>query len=176
MLLACHAQVPGQRTDEAGWRQPPVKIQPPHRFISRLSVDRGLAETYLGAYRARLNANLRFWDSLDGKVDWPDRGNGAHPLTELLLADFLAVDLSRPYVEHGSFFEIELVGREGRSHQTCGGRSLNDDVMDTLFTLWVNGGNGPAIRDGVEQATMPAAAVFPYLAPPNPDPPPRPAP
>ena len=25
-----------------------------------------LAEAYLGAYRARLNANLAFWDSLDG--------------------------------------------------------------------------------------------------------------
>ena len=32
-----------------------------------------LADTYRGAYRARLNANLGFWDSLDGKVDWsPD--------------------------------------------------------------------------------------------------------
>ena len=31
-----------------------------------------LGETYQGAYRARLNANLRFWDGLDGKADWPD--------------------------------------------------------------------------------------------------------
>ena len=30
-----------------------------------------LADTYQGAYRARLNANLGFWDGLDGKVDWP---------------------------------------------------------------------------------------------------------
>ncbi len=134
-----------------------------------------LGETYQGAYRARLNANLSFWDGLDGKVDWPDLEDGAHPLTELVLADFLVVDLSRPYVEHGSFLEIELVGREGRSHQTCGGRSLNDDVMDTLFTLWVNGGNGPRIRDGVDQASVPAAVIFPYLAAPNPRPPRPPA-
>ena len=26
---------------------------------------------YQGAYRARLNANLAFWDGLDGAVDWP---------------------------------------------------------------------------------------------------------
>ena len=38
-----------------------------------------LAETYQGAYRARLNANLGFWDSLDGKVDWPARRNGPIP-------------------------------------------------------------------------------------------------
>ena len=29
-----------------------------------------LAEGYRGAYRARLDANLAFWDSLDGKTDW----------------------------------------------------------------------------------------------------------
>ena len=30
-----------------------------------------LGDSYGGAYRARLNANLAFWDGLDGKVDWP---------------------------------------------------------------------------------------------------------
>ncbi len=41
-----------------------------------------LADTYVGAYRARLNANLGFWDRLDGKVDWPADEHGDHPLTE----------------------------------------------------------------------------------------------
>ena len=130
-----------------------------------------LAPAYLGAYRARLNANLAFWDRLDSHQDWPADEGGAHPLTELLLADFLVVDITKPYAEQGSFLEIELATREARRHQTCGGRALNDDVMDTLFTLLVNAGNGPRIRDGVEQATMPAARTFPYLAAPNPDPP-----
>jgi Domain of unknown function (DUF4331) len=130
-----------------------------------------LAPAYLGAYRARLNANLAFWDGLDAKQDWPGDDGGAHPLTELLLADFLVVDITKPYAERGSFLEIELATRAGRAHQTCGGRALNDDAMDTLFTLLINGGNGPRIRDGVDQATMPAARTFPYLAAPNPDPP-----
>lgn len=43
--------------------------------------------------------------------------------------------------------------------------------MDTIFTLLVNAGNGSTIRDGVDQATKPASQAFPYLAPPNPDPP-----
>ena len=30
-----------------------------------------LSHAYEGAYRARLNANLAFWDGLDGKTDWP---------------------------------------------------------------------------------------------------------
>jgi hypothetical protein len=130
-----------------------------------------LVPAYQGAYRARLNANLAFWDGLDGNQDWPADEGSAHPLTELLLADFLVVDVTKPYAEQGSFLEIELAARGRRGHQTCGGRALNDDVMDTLFTLLVNAGTGPRIRDGVDQATMPASCTFPYLAPPNPDPP-----
>jgi hypothetical protein len=130
-----------------------------------------LSHVYENAYRARLNANLAFWDGLDGKTDWPARGDGTHPLTELMLADYLVVDVTKPYTEQGSFLEIELAARRGEDHRTCGGRALNDDVMDTIFTMLVNAGNGPVIRDGVDQATRPASREFPYLAPPNPDPP-----
>ena len=134
-----------------------------------------LAATYLGAYRARLNANLAFWDGLDGETRWRPDGDGKHPLTDLFLADFLVLDLAKPHRERGSFLEIELAQRAGREHETCGGRALNDDVMDTFFTLIVNGGDGPPIRDGVDGATRPGSRTFPYLAPPNPDPPTPPA-
>ena len=90
---------------------------------------------------------------------------------QLILADYLVVDVTKPYAEHGSFLEIELAARRGEAHRTCGGRTLNDDVMDTIFTLLVNAGNGPVIRDGVGRASRPASREFPYLAPPNPDPP-----
>jgi hypothetical protein len=130
-----------------------------------------LASSYLGAYRARLNANLAFWDGLDGETRWGPDGDGKHPLTDLFLADFLVVDLDKPYQESGSFLEIELARRASREHETCGGRALNDDVMDTFFTLIVNGGDGPVIRDGVDGATRPGTRTFPYLALPNPDPP-----
>jgi hypothetical protein len=129
------------------------------------------AHVYEGAYRARLNANLGFWDGLDGKVDWPLDERGAHPLTELVLADYLVVDVTKPYVEHGSFLEPELAARRGEDHRTCGGRTLNDDVMDTIFTWLIAGGEGPPIRDGVDRASRPAGQAFPYLAAPNPDPP-----
>jgi hypothetical protein len=128
-------------------------------------------DAYLGAYRARLNANLAYWDSLDGKTDWPIDETGAHPLTELVLADYLVVDVTKPYAESGSFLEIELAARRGEAHATCGGRALNDDVMDTIFTQLVNAGNGPVIRDGVDQSSRPASHEFPYLSPSNPDPP-----
>ncbi|WCB93085.1 hypothetical protein DSM104299_01787 [Baekduia alba] len=130
-----------------------------------------LADGYLGAYRARLNANLAFWDGLDDKADWTPRADGSHPLTELVLADYLVVDLTKPYVEHGSYWEIELAALRGEAHQTCGGRTLNDDVMDIIYTQIINAGTGPVIRDGVDRSTRPGTRTFPYLAEPNPDPP-----
>jgi hypothetical protein len=125
-----------------------------------------LGRTHLGAYRARFNANLAFYDSLDGKTDWPLDKHGNHPLTELLLHDFLVVDVSKPFSE-GSYFEIEQAMLQGRTHTTCGGRSLNEDFMDKYYTLLINAGNGPRIRDGVDEPTALASAVFPYLAPAN---------
>ena len=121
---------------------------------------------YVGAYRARLNANLAFFDGLDGKVDWPLDPHGNHPLTELLLADFLVVDTSKPFSETG-YFEIEQAILEGRPHASCGGRWLNEDLVDFLLTLYVNAGKGPRIRDGVDGPIAWSSKVFPYMATPN---------
>ncbi|HYL65294.1 MAG TPA: DUF4331 family protein [Candidatus Methylomirabilis sp.] len=129
-----------------------------------------LGPTYLGAYRARMNANLPFWDGLDKKTDWPPDAHGNHPLTELLLADFMVVDASKPYAEDG-YLEIERALLNGTSHETCGGRTPNDDIADTFLTMLVNGGNGPRISDGVDGQAVPASRAFPYLAPPELNPP-----
>ncbi len=125
-----------------------------------------LGHGYLGAYRARLNANLAFWDSLDGETAWPPDGDGTHPLTELLLQDFLIVDASKPYTEQ-SYFDIEKAMLQGRTPASCGGRSLNDNFIDTMYTILINGGAGPRIHQGVDRAAVAAAEVFPYLAPPT---------
>ncbi|MGE0542900.1 MAG: DUF4331 family protein [Dehalococcoidia bacterium] len=134
-----------------------------------------LAPVYLGAYGARLNANLAFYDGLDDKTDWTPDAKGHHPLTNLLLADFLVVDTSKPFAD-GAFLEIEQAMLAGTPHQTCGGRPLNDDIIDTLYGWMINAGTGPHISDGVDHATVPASRTFPYLAQPNPNPPPRTAP
>jgi hypothetical protein len=125
-----------------------------------------MSKDYGSAYRARMHANLALMDRLDGKIDWPLGPDGAHPLTELLLADYLVVDATRPY-SADSFFEIEQATLHGRAHQTCGGRSLNDDVIDKELTLLVNAGNGARVSDGVDRPETPVSDVFPYLAPPT---------
>lgn len=129
-----------------------------------------IGTAYGTAYRSRFNANLAFWDGLDGKTDWPPDAQGAHPLTEFLLADFMVVDVSKPFADD-SYLEIERMLLKGAPHQTCGGRWLDDDAIDTLLTFMINAGNGPRISDGVDQATVPASRAFPYLAPPEPNPP-----
>jgi Domain of unknown function (DUF4331) len=131
-----------------------------------------MSKDYRGVYRARLSANLAVFDRLDGKIDWPLNLDGSHPLTELLLADYLVLDVSRPFTEKG-YFEIEQAMLPGRPHETCGGRWLNEDVMDTIYTLVVNGGNGPPISEGLNGPTVSASNVFPYLAPANPPPTPE---
>lgn len=125
-----------------------------------------LRHGYLSAYRARLNANLAFWDSLDGDLAWSTDETGTHPLTELLLQDCLVVDPSKPYSER-SYFDIEMDTLHGRTHSSCGGRSLNDNVIDTMYTVLINGGLGPRIRQGVDHATAKGTKTFPYLAAPS---------
>lgn len=129
-----------------------------------------LSSTYLAAFRARIDANLDFFNGLDQRKDSGLKANGTYPLTDVLLDDFLLVDISKPYREDG-FLEIELAALQGRTHTSCGGRALNHDVIDALYTLIVNGIDGDPVSDGVDRATVPAGTAFPFLAPPNDDPP-----
>jgi len=82
----------------------------------------------------------------------------------------MIVDVSKPFRETG-YLEIEQAMLRGEPHTTCGGRTLNEDATDKYLTMLVNNGVGPAISDGVDQATVPATRVFPYLAAPEPNPP-----
>jgi len=145
----------------------PVNRDLEMRDLYNLEDPYHIGPDYRNAYRARLDANLAYMDSLDGKSDWSLNANGHHPLTDLILGDYLVVDPSKPYAED-SFFEIESAMLSGAVHESSGGRSLNDQVMDTIYTLCVNGGNGPRISDGLKQSTQRATLTFPYLVAPNP--------
>jgi hypothetical protein len=124
-----------------------------------------MGRDYRGAYAARLSANLAAFDRIEGATAWPLDADGAHPLTELLLADHLVVDLAQPFAED-DYFAIERAVLDGRTPDSCGGRWLDDDVMDTIYSLLITGGRA-RITDGVDGPTAPAARTFPYLAPPG---------
>jgi hypothetical protein len=119
---------------------------------------------YVGTYRARFNANLAFWDNLDGKIDWQAGENNQHPLTNVLLNDILVIDTAKPCKEQG-YLDIEKAILADRPYETCGGRMPNEDTVDDIISLYVNRGNGPRIGDGVNQPTQLATNSFPFLPP-----------
>jgi hypothetical protein len=125
-----------------------------------------VSKEYGPLYESRLDANLAFLDQLDGKTVWPLGPDGRHPVRDLLIGDFLILDLAHPF-SPGNFLEIERAILGNRSHESCGGRWLDDDILDEMLTLFVNGGRGERLGDGVDGSTKPASLSFPYVREPN---------
>jgi Domain of unknown function (DUF4331) len=125
-----------------------------------------LSKEYRSLYESRLDANLAFLDGLDGKTAWPIGQDGKHPLRDLLIGDFLILDLAHAFTP-GNFLEIERALINNRSHESAGGRWLEDDILDEMLTLFVNGGRGERLGDGVDAPTKPASLSFPYVREPN---------
>jgi hypothetical protein len=125
-----------------------------------------LSREYRPLYESRLDANLAFWDGLDGKAAWPLAPDGSHPLRDLFMSDFLVLDLAKPFAP-GNFLEIERALMNNQPHKSAGGRWLDDDIFDDLLTLLVNGGRGERFGDGVDAPTKPASLSFPYVREPN---------
>jgi hypothetical protein len=125
-----------------------------------------LSKEYRPLYESRLDANLAFFDGLDGKTAWPLGPDGRHPLRDLLIGDFLILDLAQSFAA-GTFLEIERSLIDNQRHTTAGGRWLDDDILDDLLTLTVNGGRGERLGDGVDAPTKPGSRTFPYVREPN---------
>ena len=124
-----------------------------------------LSKVYRPLYDSRLDGSLAFWDSLDGQTAWPLAPDGHHALRDLLMDDFLILDLAHGFVP-GSFLEIERALVNNRAHKAVGGRWLEDDILDELL-MFVNGDGGERLGDGVDAPTKPASLSFPYVSQPN---------
>jgi hypothetical protein len=125
-----------------------------------------LSKDYRPLYASRLDANLAFFDALDGKTAWPLGADGRHPLRDLLVDDYLVLDLTHSFAP-GNFLEIERSMLNGLPHQSAGGRWLDDDIVDEMLTLYVNGVRGERFGDGVDAPTKSASRTFPYVREPN---------
>lgn len=124
--------------------------------------------------------NLEAVDTLAGdKQDWPwgpdagaDGGTGTHPLRDPLKLDVLIVDTNKECTVANSFCETGYLEIEaqlllgGAAHQTCGGRTPKEDIIDKSLTLLITKGRAP-ISDMVDKATKDPTHTFPYLADPN---------
>ena len=121
-----------------------------------------LSKEYRPLYESRLDANLAFFDGLDGQTAWPLGPDGRHPLRELLISDFLIIDLAHAFAPD-KFLEIENSLANNLAHESAGGRWLDDDILDEMLTLFVNGSRGERLGDGVDAPTKPASLSFPYV-------------
>ena len=125
-----------------------------------------LSPVYRPLYESRFDANLAFFDQLDGQTTWPIGTDGRHPLRDLLVGDYLILDLARPFAPR-NFLEIERSLVNNQPNKSAGGRWLDDDILDEMLTLFVNGGKGQHFGDGVDAPTKPASKNFPYVREPN---------
>jgi len=115
-------------------------------------------------YRARLVKNIvEHYDGLDGETDWDEAGTTR--LATVLLDDYLVVDMAMP-CEGNAYLEIERSLLASKPHETCGGRKPTDDVMDRIYTIYINNDKRAALGDGIDQPDKEISDTFPYLAEP----------
>lgn len=115
-------------------------------------------------YKLRLMDKITRYDSLDGKIHWGY--SKRKKLVELLLADYLVLDLSKDCKKPG-FLEIEKSLLMKRNHETCGGRKLTDDIVDIMYTFYINRDSGEAIGDDAFGPHKKPSLNFPYLREPT---------
>ena len=130
--------------------------------------DEGLLQR-LAIYRGAMAEGLAELDGRDGTDDDEADWSTPHPLLDLMLANYLVVDLSkecnefrnRDLVEtaiddgtlvlaagedarnynivNSNYFSVELAALRGAKHATCGGRFIDEDTIDRTLTLFING-------------------------------------
>ncbi|MCG8311612.1 MAG: DUF4331 domain-containing protein [Pseudomonadales bacterium] len=115
-------------------------------------------------YKQRLLRRISQYDAIDEIEHWDKASLNA--LVDLMLKDYLIVDLSKD-CNKSSFFEIERSLLTSTVHQTCGGRKINDDIVDIMFTYYVNRNQGEVIGDDAHEPYKAPKEIFPYLRKPD---------
>ena len=131
-----------------------------------------LAEAYQGAYRARLNANLAFWDRLDGKHGLARGRSWRAPADRTGARRLPGRRRHQALRRAGLFLEIERAAREGR--RTPDLRRPGAQRRRDGHDLHAAGERRERAHDPRRRRPGrpgPHRDAFPYLAPPNPDPP-----
>lgn len=119
--------------------------------------------------RPSRSALARF-DGYDGKADWTPEQADAWT-ARMASSNYLLIDTSKPsdYANPHTYLEIERAHLTGREHETCGGRMMNEDVLDATANFLIRGPSAShddddTLTDGVDQPTQKSADTFPYLA------------
>jgi Polyketide cyclase / dehydrase and lipid transport/Domain of unknown function (DUF4331) len=122
-----------------------------------------IAQELQPLFRKRLVDSLSEWDMRDGKTDWTPEEIAA--AADVYLDDFLLFDVSKPMTDD-SYLEIEKSTLRGKPYQTGGGRTVDANVTDIMYTWWINN-DKEFLLGGSPAATKPGTRRFPYEASPN---------
>jgi hypothetical protein len=100
-------------------------------------------------------------------LDWPT----PHPWVDLLMDDFLIVDLAQPTKPSSTqigYLGIEIARFTGAAGGGVGGRLPNEDVIERTLTVFINGLSRPTPRRGVGVPAPARLTVdeFPFVPPP----------
>lgn len=176
-LLAVSAETLTQDDPQSPWRRLDRQGRPEISNVTLAPKGGALLDQYndeasfnvkqnhLPIYRQAMLKSISYYDQLDQKKDWQEEQKTR--LVNYLLDDFLIVDISKPCTLGSDFLTIESALLAGKPHKSCGGRYFTDDIIDRLFSLYVNADKGVIIRDGVDQPSPMPSNTFPYLAKPE---------
>lgn len=186
VLVACGAsesqEEVAEKGDEISWRTGPIDHAAVSESTTMMQADNPFSFALDGynvedpfairpdAYIDNFKDRLKRFDDADGKTDWTpaqaDEWNN-----RMATANYLVIDTSKPcdYKSPHTYLEIEKAHLTGKDHQTCGGRMMNEDVLDATANFLIRGPNAnyddeDTLIDGVDQATQKSTDVFPYLA------------
>lgn len=115
-------------------------------------------------FQARITANIIAYDQLDGIQHWKE--SEATLAGRLLVEDYLIVNMIGECASSNNFLSIEKAILNGQTPTTCGGRFLEDDIMDDIFT-WYISKDTKVYKDGANQIYRRPLETFPYLAEPD---------
>lgn len=120
-------------------------------------------------FKQRLAENISAYDALDTSLSWTPEALDI--LTDVLMDDFLVINLDPTCLDFGNqFFNIEKELLMGLEVKSCGGRKLTDDIMATLYALYMDGYHADLLtfESGVTSpyqgdSTKNLKSAFPYL-------------
>lgn len=121
-----------------------------------------LPNSFRSIVQARLRENLDRYDAMDPTPYRSDKDM----LADILADDFLTIDPTLS-CEGAKYFDLETAILEGRKATRCGGRPLEQDIIDSVYGLLIHGSARERIADGAATPTRAPSADFPYLAAPN---------
>lgn len=167
-----------RRIDRMGRVEITVFVVLDESIRDRWNADDGfaLAPRNVPIYRAELQKGLRRLDGFElndanpddrNVYDWPV----PHPWVDLLMNDFLIVDMERPTTPSSStvgYLGVEIARFSGGGAGAVGGRLPNEDVIEKTLTTFINGLKRPTPSRGVGVPKPARATVdeFPFVPPP----------